>query len=133
MRRYVARGQLPALGQIIARHGLAETVSEDKYEELEPWIQWVSAHTGLTFAEHKVFRLGDIVQHEHEQIWEKLEADGVTVAAVSPINGANRTRRSPTELGPRSCAIITLSDANAAEAAACNTKNRNPVRTSCRA
>ena len=76
VRRYVARGQLPALAQMIARHGLAETVSEDKYEELEPWIQWVSAHTGLTFAEHKVFRLGDIVQHEHEQIWEKLEAGG---------------------------------------------------------
>jgi hypothetical protein len=64
-----------------------------KYEQLEPWIQWVSAHTGLSFEEHAVFRLGDIVRHNLEQIWERLEAEGIKVGAVSPINASNRTRR----------------------------------------
>ncbi len=95
VRRYVARGHLPALGATIARHGLAETFSEEKYEHLEPWIQWVTAHTGLTFAEHEVLRLGDIEQRDLLQVWERLESAGVTVAAISPINAANRTRRSP--------------------------------------
>jgi hypothetical protein len=62
---------------------------------LEPWIQWVTAHTGLTFEQHKVFRLGDIVGHDIEQVWERLEAAGLDVGAVSPINASNRTRRSP--------------------------------------
>jgi hypothetical protein len=95
VRRYASRGLLPAFASIIKQHGMAETVSEDRYEHLEPWIQWVSAHTGLTFEQHQVFRLGDIVGHDLEQVWEKLEAAGVEVAAVSPINAANRTRRSP--------------------------------------
>jgi hypothetical protein len=95
VRRYVARGHLPAFARLLARLDLAETVSENRYELLEPWIQWVTAHTGLTFAEHRVMRLGDIVHSPVEQIWEKLEAAGLSVAAVSPINAANRTRRSP--------------------------------------
>ncbi len=95
VRRYAARGELPAFARLLDQCGLAETVSESEYEKLEPWIQWVSAHTGLSFEQHRVFRLGDIVQRDLVQIWERLEANGIVVAAVSPINGANRTRRSP--------------------------------------
>ena len=39
----------------------SDTLSEEIYEHLEPWIQWVSVHTGKTYNQHKVFRLGDIV------------------------------------------------------------------------
>ena len=38
---------------------LKKTKSEDEYNLLEPWIQWVSIHTGLTAREHKIYRLGD--------------------------------------------------------------------------
>jgi hypothetical protein len=92
--RYAARGVLPALASVMKQHGVTETVSESRYEHLEPWIQWVTAHTGLTFEQHQVFRLGDIVGRDIEQVWEKLEAAGVNVGAVSPINASNRTRRS---------------------------------------
>jgi hypothetical protein len=95
VRLYAARDLLPAFASIMKQHGVAETVSESRYEHLEPWIQWVTAHTGLTFEQHQVFRLGDIVSRDIEQVWEKLEAAGVDVGAVSPINAANRTRRSP--------------------------------------
>ena len=37
---------------------LKKTKSEDEYNLLEPWIQWVSIHTGLTAREHKIYRLG---------------------------------------------------------------------------
>jgi hypothetical protein len=90
VQRYVERGKLPALGRLIAEHGLVQTVSEQKYEELEPWIQWVTAHTGLTYAEHGVFRLGDIVHTDHDQIWERLERQGLKVGAVSPMNAKHR-------------------------------------------
>lgn len=92
VRSYVELGKLPVLGRLIQRHGLAETTSETSYDELEPWIQWVTAHTGLTLAEHKVFRLGDIVKHDITQIWEALEAQGLTVGAISPMNAKNRCR-----------------------------------------
>lgn len=87
---YAARGKLPVLAGLCARHGLTETTSEDRYDDLEPWIQWVSAHTGLTFAQHGVFRLGDILDRpDLRQIWEVLEAEGVRVGAISPMNARN--------------------------------------------
>jgi hypothetical protein len=84
------KDELPVLTQLIEKHGVAQTTSEVRYEELEPWIQWVTAHTGLTLAEHGVFRLGDIVRRELKQIWEALEDLGLKVGAVSPMNASNR-------------------------------------------
>lgn len=90
VRAYITRGELPTFARLIAQHGVIETTSETRYEELEPWIQWVTAHTGLTFAEHGIFRLGDIVDYDLPQIWEQLEAAGWRVGAVSPMNAKNR-------------------------------------------
>jgi hypothetical protein len=90
VQRYSAAGHLPYLTTLIHRHGLSTTVSESIYEHVEPWIQWVSAHTGKSFDQHKIFRLGDIVDSNVEQIWEVLERRGVSVGAVSPMNAVNR-------------------------------------------
>ena len=92
VRAYAARGRLPVLARLIETHGLIETSSEESYEELEPWIQWVTAHTGLPLAGHKVFRLGDIVDTDIRQIWEGLEEQGLKVGAISPMNAKNRCR-----------------------------------------
>lgn len=92
VRSYVAKGKLPVLGRLIAEHGVTETTSEGKYEELEPWIQWVTAQTGMTLAEHGVFRLGDIVRTDIPQIWETLESQGLVVGAISPMNARNSCR-----------------------------------------
>ena len=92
---YIKQGHLNNFKGFFAKHGFSTTTSETKYEVLEPWIQWVSARTGKTYAEHQVFRLGDIVNSDVQQYWEVLEAKGYSVAAVSPINGVNRTKKSP--------------------------------------
>src|SRR5262245_50594315 len=89
---YVARGALPNLARLIREHGIVRTTSEERYEQLEPWIQWVTAHTGLSYAEHSVFRLGDIVERDLPQIWEELEAVGYRVGALSPMNAKYRLR-----------------------------------------
>jgi hypothetical protein len=89
---YIAQGRLPVMGALIKRHGISRTTSEESYERLEPWIQWVTAHTGQSFEEHRVFRLGDIVRHDIPQIWELLEAEGLRVGAISPMNAKHRAR-----------------------------------------
>lgn len=89
---YTQRGQLPNLAALLQRHGFARTTSEEQYEAVEPWIQWVTAHTGRPFAEHGVFRLGDIVSRDIPQIWELLEAQGLKVGAISPMNAKHRLR-----------------------------------------
>lgn len=88
--RYAERGKLPVLAGLVERHGLCRTTSEQRYEELEPWIQWVTAHTGLTLAEHRIYRLGDVDEGSPDQIWEVLERQGISVGAISPMNAVNR-------------------------------------------
>jgi hypothetical protein len=69
---------------------IIDTTSENKYEYLEPWIQWVSVYTGLKYSEHEVFRLGDISKLKTPQIFELIEELGLTVGAISPMNAENR-------------------------------------------
>jgi hypothetical protein len=87
---YTKLGYLPNFKSFLDQNGYAETTSEDAYEKLEPWIQWVTAHTGQSLAEHNVFRLGDIVGHDIEQIWERLAREGYSVGAISPMNAKCR-------------------------------------------
>jgi hypothetical protein len=82
---------LPAFARVLSTFQSMETRGEEVYEELEPWIQWVSAHTGKTYAEHGVFRLGDVVRAPTDlvQVFEALEERGLRVGAISPMNARN--------------------------------------------
>ena len=86
---YGKKGELPTLSRLFHRYGYQITRSEQVYEHIEPWIQWVSAHTGKTFSEHGIFRLGDVREKQLDQIWEVLEKRGLKVAAFSPMNAQN--------------------------------------------
>lgn len=91
---YIKEGQLPNFKKLFDIQTVVETISETEYKLLEPWIQWVTVHTGKTFEEHKVFRLGDIVNNpDLLQIFEELENNGLTVGAVSPFNSENRLKK----------------------------------------
>jgi hypothetical protein len=70
------------------------TTAEDKYEELEPWIQWPSVHTGLSYSEHGIFRLGDVVSSNAPQIFEELEKQNLLVGSISAMNAENRLKNS---------------------------------------
>ncbi|WP_018879448.1 alkaline phosphatase family protein [Thioalkalivibrio sp. ALE9] len=95
VRRYVERGHLPGFRDLMGEHGLIRTQAEDRYERLEPWIQWVTVHTGRPYEDHGVFRLGDIVGQPVPQFFEDLEQQGFQVGAISPMNAENRLRSSP--------------------------------------
>jgi len=90
IRGYVGQGKLTNFGKLI-QQGVVTTTSEDKHELLEPWIQWVTVQTGKTYDQHRVFRLGDIVDRQDlHQIFEDLEKSGLSVGAISPFNADNR-------------------------------------------
>ena len=86
---YLDKGvSLPGFNKMLSGR-LISTEAESEYENLEPWIQWPSVHTGKTYADHNVFRLGDIVNHSDEQFFEKVEKSGYKVGAISPMNASN--------------------------------------------
>lgn len=92
LKKYIEIGKLTHFAKLFNDFTIDVTTSEAEYKNQEPWIQWVTAHTGKSFHEHGIFRLGDITTNPVVQIWEHLESKGVSVGAVSPMNAANRLR-----------------------------------------
>lgn len=93
IKHYISKGHLPNFKHIFEANKCTETLSENEYKLLEPWIQWLTICTGKTYAEHQVFRLGDIVNRKDlTQIFEVIEANGYTIGAVSPFNIDNRLK-----------------------------------------
>jgi hypothetical protein len=45
---------------------------------LNPWIQWVTLHSGRSFAEHGVFHLGDAPSSSTPMLWDSVCAEGHT-------------------------------------------------------
>ena len=84
---------LPNFKKLFTKFDEKKTYSEKEYDLLEPWIQWVSAHTDLEYKDHKVFRLGDIINHKHKQIFETVEEKGYEVGCVSPMNTKNNLKK----------------------------------------
>jgi hypothetical protein len=65
-----------------------QTTTEDTIESdrLDPWVQWVSVHTGKPSTEHKIKHLGDIPDLAAPQIWETLSAKGITTDVWGSLN-----------------------------------------------
>ena len=93
VRRYISKYPRRFLGleKLLECKGI-HTSSEEVYQELEPWIQWTSVHTGKSYAEHNLFRLGDIVGSKIPQFFEQLELAGVSIGGISPMNAENRLK-----------------------------------------
>lgn len=78
----------------ILRMNHLTTISENKYEFLEPWIQWLSVYTGKSADEHKIFRLGDVKQLRNTNlIFEKIERKGFSVGCIAPMNATNQLKK----------------------------------------
>ena len=71
----------------------SETWTDDVYENdfLEPWVQWVSIHTGIPSSQHQIKHLGDVPQLKTPQLWEKLSEKGISSGIWGAMN-ANRNQ-----------------------------------------
>lgn len=92
IKKYIADGMsLPNFEKLI-NLGIKESTSEKEYQLIEPWIQWPSVYTGLSAKEHGIFRLGDIIEYDGEQIFDYVHDLGLSVGCISPMNASNRNR-----------------------------------------
>lgn len=86
----IAKGQLPNFARLQREWTFLKTSSETEYDKLEPWIQWVTAHTGKTYDEHQIFHLSDVHQLKHKQIWEVLSEANIESGIISSLNALRR-------------------------------------------
>ena len=74
----------------ILKFNHSKTFSEDKLEGqgLDPWVQWVSVHTGKPSSIHNVLRIGDVPKLEFPQIWEKIALKGFSTGIWGTMNAS---------------------------------------------
>ena len=86
LKRMMAAGKLPHFRRLLQTNPLLTTRAEESYANLEPWIQWVTVHTGKTQSEHGAFNLSDVQHSNMLQVWDLLAQQGVRCGVVSPMN-----------------------------------------------
>lgn len=96
MKRFIAEGHLPNFKRLADSSRVFVTDAEEAAPNLEPWIQWVTIHSGLTYDEHGIFHLGDGHKLSVKCLWDLLSAAGrrvwvcgsMNLRFEAPINGA---------------------------------------------
>jgi hypothetical protein len=53
------------------------TDAEEEPPYLNPWIQWVTVHSGMPYGEHKIFEQGEGHSLEKQCLWEGVNSAGL--------------------------------------------------------
>ena len=64
IQEFMADGHLPNFRRLYDRSTVYATQAGETAPRLEPWIQWPTVHSGMTYAEHGVFELGEIARDD---------------------------------------------------------------------
>lgn len=87
LEKWMGEGRLPNFKAFYRDSEIYVTEADEKKPpHLEPWVQWYSIHTGLSFQEHGVAHLTDGPRAGHPDIWRILLANGRSVANFSSMN-----------------------------------------------
>ncbi len=73
----------------------SNTTSPDTRERdgLDPWVQWVSMHTGVPSSVHGIAHLAEASKLTLPQIWEVLDSKGVSSGIWGPMNARRGATR----------------------------------------
>ena len=86
MSQFIDEGVLPNFARLRQESATYLTDAGENPPNLEPWIQWVTAHCGVPFVQHQVFNLGDASRATVPQVWEVISDNGGTVWVCGSMN-----------------------------------------------
>jgi hypothetical protein len=90
MDEFIAQGHLPNFLRLKNQSRSFVTDAEEVPPNLEPWIQWVTVHTGQKFSEHGIFHLGDSARVAADAIWDVVSARGDRVWVCGSMNASQK-------------------------------------------
>lgn len=76
MKKFISQGHLPNFKKLYEGSQSFITDANEEGFRLNPWIQWVTVHTGKSVDEHGVFRLNQINDYKGNFIWDELSDKG---------------------------------------------------------
>ncbi len=86
MDTFIDQGCLPNFRRLRDASQVFTTDAEEVAPNLDPWIQWVTLHSGLSYDEHGVFHLGDGHKLAVKSLWDFISAQGKTVWVCASMN-----------------------------------------------
>ena len=86
MDKFIKEGCLPNFARLRSESEVYTTATDAAGEELNPWVQWVTLHTGLSHHEHKVLHLSQGHGLDKKAIWDHLSDSGYKVWVCSSMN-----------------------------------------------
>jgi len=86
--RFMGAGALPNFRRFFESSQVYTTAAGEKPPNLEPWIQWITVHTGLRLEGHGVFHLGDAGQMSGDWIWDHVSRAGGSNWICGSMNAA---------------------------------------------
>jgi len=90
MRRFIDAGQLPNFRRLHDEAGVWITDAQERPPFLEPWIQWITVHSGEPYREHGVFNLDEGHRTAAPRLWDVLSAAGLDAWICGSMNVAAR-------------------------------------------
>jgi len=83
--RMMAAGDLPHFKELHQRSDVHVTWTDD--EDLEPWVQWVTLHTGKTQTTHRAKELDEGHLVQLPRVWDFLGDQGIDSLVFGSMNG----------------------------------------------
>ena len=94
--RFIGEGALPNFKRL--RDASETFITHTNEEVLEPWIQWVTVHTGVPLSEHGIKDLDEAEKVAHNTFWDGLAEENVLL--MSPMNVKFRRQSIVVPAGP---------------------------------
>jgi len=77
MRRFIDAGHLPNFRRLHDEARVWVTEAEERPPFLEPWIQWITVHSGESYHEHRVFNLDEGHTSPAPRLWDLASQAGL--------------------------------------------------------
>jgi hypothetical protein len=87
MDKFMKSGRLPNFEKFRNESLVYQTEAAEGSSELEPWIQWVTVHTGLNYEDHKILRLNEGHTLESPRLWDIFSKAGKQSLVFGSMNG----------------------------------------------
>ena len=69
------------------------STNEIEHHGLDPWVQWVSVHTGVPHESHQIDHLAETNNLKYPQIWDVLGKEGYTSGLWGIMNSSKRIHK----------------------------------------
>ena len=90
MDQFIREGKLPNFERLRSQSQVYVTEADEIAPNLEPWIQWLTVQTGLSYDEHRIFDLGDGHKLPYPRTAELLSEAGFKIWVCASMNAAFR-------------------------------------------